>query len=287
MRHVITLTSIPPRFHAIGPALKALLAQTSRPEAVELYIPRSYRRFPQWSGSLPDVPEGVRIVRVEEDLGPATKILPAARSYRGQDIELLYVDDDRFLERDWAQTSLDLRKRFPGTAICAASFPVSNCGFDWVAPHPLPRSIQRSVDQIHWFNLLTKLREGLLPRYFSGEKLTRWLQIVETSGYTDVAEGLAGVMVRPEFFDDSAFDIPPVLWSVDDVWLSGHLARKGIPIWVEKDLLKASHVGKVTVIFPLYKAVLDGADRKDANRACVDYMRKTYGIWGGTASQAT
>ena len=80
MRHVITLSTIPPRFAGIGPALRSLVAQRSRPEAVELYIPRSYRRFPDWGGGLPEVPEGVRIVRVDEDLGPATKILPAARA---------------------------------------------------------------------------------------------------------------------------------------------------------------------------------------------------------------
>ena len=39
--------------------------------------------FVQPGGGLPEVPEGVRIVRVEEDLGPATKVLPAAQAWRG------------------------------------------------------------------------------------------------------------------------------------------------------------------------------------------------------------
>ena len=38
MRHVITLSTIPPRFAGIGPALRSLVAQRSRPEAVELTI---------------------------------------------------------------------------------------------------------------------------------------------------------------------------------------------------------------------------------------------------------
>ena len=95
MRHVITLSTIPPRFSQIGPTLRSLVRQRARPEAVELYIPQSYRRFPQWGGALPEVPDGVTIIRVEEDLGPATKILPAAKAYRGQGVELIYGDDDR------------------------------------------------------------------------------------------------------------------------------------------------------------------------------------------------
>ena len=99
MRYVISLSTIPPRFASVGPCLNALLRQTARPEAVELYIPHSYRRFPQWGGGLPEVPAGVTIVRVDEDLGPATKILPAARAWRGQDVELFFVNS-RFSQFD-------------------------------------------------------------------------------------------------------------------------------------------------------------------------------------------
>jgi hypothetical protein len=73
-RYVISLSAIPPRFAHLGPVLDSLLRQRPRAEAVLLYIPKSYRRFPEWDGALPDVPEGVEIRRVEEDLGPATKL---------------------------------------------------------------------------------------------------------------------------------------------------------------------------------------------------------------------
>jgi hypothetical protein len=54
----------------------------------------------------------------------------------------------------------------------------------------------------------------------------KWLK----SGYIDILEGWDGVVVRPEFFDDFAWQIPDILWTVDDVWLSGCLERQGIPI---------------------------------------------------------
>lgn len=287
MRHIITLSSVPPRFPLIGHALKALLAQTSRPEAVELYIPRSYRRFPQWSGNLPEVPEGVRIVRVEEDLGPATKVLPAVRAYRGQNIEILYVDDDVFFAADWAAASLKLRPLHPNTVICAVAVQINEWGYDWTADDLTPRAV-RNRGQKGFFGryLRRKLRKAF-PRYSGDMRLTAWGSLYKESGYGDVAEGFGGVMVRPDFFDDAVFDIPPVLWAVDDFWLSGHLARRGIPIWVDRSVAKMSMIGDLNEQFALNQAVLDGVDRKAANRACIDYMRETYGIWGGTAAIST
>ena len=43
--------------------------------------------------------------------------------------------------------------------------------------------------------------------------------------------GVGGAVVRPEFFDDVAYDIPEEAWAVDDVWLSAQLARRGIAIY--------------------------------------------------------
>ena len=71
---------------------------------------------------MPDVPEGVTIVRVDEDLGPATKILPAAKARRGQDINLIYVDDDRVFGKTWVEQCLAQRRAHPGAAICGAGF---------------------------------------------------------------------------------------------------------------------------------------------------------------------
>jgi hypothetical protein len=281
MRHIITLSTIPPRFGSIGPTLAALVAQTSRPEAVELYIPKTYRRFPQWAGGLPSVPDGVRIVRTDEDLGPATKILPAARAYRGQDVELLYVDDDIIFTKGWAQQSLNLRKAHPRTAICSASFPVRSKGVNWVADGPLPRTVA-APQQNHQIGLVfRRFLKRALGIGRGGARMTLFAHKLKHSGYSDVAEGFGGVMVQPDFFDDQAYDIPPILWSVDDVWLSGHLARRGIPIWADRSLNQGTVLLDISDTHPLHRLVADGADRIAANLACIEYMRATYGIWGG------
>jgi hypothetical protein len=287
VRHVITLSTIPPRFAAIGPALTSLLDQTSRPEAVELYIPRTYRRFPQWGGALPEVPDGVRIVRVDEDLGPATKILPAARAYLGQAVELVYVDDDRVYARDWVQQCLTVRRAHPEAAICGVGFNVQERYGYRFAERRQPLAVVPSNAQFKIWFLLRKIANTAMPDRRQGLRLTVPLRRFDVSGYTHVAEGFGGVMVRPEFFDDEAHVIPPVLWAVDDVWLSGQMERRGIPIWGDQSLYNVRLVIEASQTSPLYRSVIDGADRNEANRACIDYMRETYGIWGGVAVQST
>ena len=46
-----------------------------------------------------------------------------------------------------------------------------------------------------------------------------------------VVYGTGGVLYRPSFFDSSVFEYekgPPEAFFVDDVWISGHLARRNI-----------------------------------------------------------
>lgn len=287
MRHVITLSAIPPRFGTLGPTLRSLMAQRSRPEAVEVYIPNAYRRFPDWGGGLPAVPEGVSIVRTDEDFGPATKILPAARAYRGQEVELLYVDDDHVYAPDWAAKSLALRKVYPGAVICAGATTVDKLGGGWKAMAPLSRAVLAPPYSMQvGFQLRLALSQVLGGKGTTDRLFPRFRK-VESSGYADIAEGYAGVGIRPEFLDDEAYAIPTVLWAVDDVWLSGHYARRGISVWADKGLNLARAVLRSSRAAALNRAVIDGADRDAANRACIDYMRRTYGIWGGVATQST
>ena len=287
MRHVISLSTIPPRFDKIGPTLAALVRQRSRPEAVELYIPRSYRRFPQWGGGLPEVPHGVTIVRVDEDLGPATKVLPAARSWRGQGVVLLFLDDDHVAAPSWAGRHLRLRRQHPEAALCASGSTLERMG---AAPNPgrrLPHGVVApdGVEQLG-FQLRRLAAVALEP--LRGKPLLRpAFRRLDRSGYVDIAEGVGGVSLLPEAFDDAVWQIPPVLWTVDDVWLSGHLERRGIPIWADQSLNLVRKVGAIDATHALYRATIEGANREQANLACVNHMRQAYGIWGGMAAQST
>lgn len=95
----LSLTSIPPRFGDLRPTLDSLLGQGA--DAVFLCLPRRYRRFA--AAPVPDLPAGVTLLWSEEDHGPATKLLPAARHLRGRGARLIYCDDDWIYGPGWAQ----------------------------------------------------------------------------------------------------------------------------------------------------------------------------------------
>jgi hypothetical protein len=274
---IVTLSSIPPRFDKLGPTLTCLQRQTAQIDRILLYIPERYRRFPDWDGRLPEVPDGVEIRRVPDDIGPATKILFAAREFRGQDVDLLLCDDDRRYKPHWAQAFLEARADHPEDAIAIAGFEASRYGQSQMQKRPEPRAKPRS----RGWDLRFQARmvwEFLFPpveRKYLREP-TRVL--FKEPGYVDCFEGFGGALVKPDFFDESAFEIPEVIWAVDDVWLSGCLARKGVKIWALADQHDTQHT-PAGVYDALHKATIEGADRDDANKACIAYFRQTHGVW--------
>ncbi|MGA1269042.1 MAG: class I tRNA ligase family protein, partial [Gemmobacter sp.] len=132
---VISLSSIPSRFAALERVLPALVAQDIGDVAIELYLPRRYRRFPDHDGTLPRVPPGVEIVRVDEDLGPATKILHAVERHRRADTPILYCDDDVLYAPGWARGLIEAQRAHPFAAVAAAGMNLDALGL------PLPRTV--------------------------------------------------------------------------------------------------------------------------------------------------
>lgn len=274
---VLSLTTVPPRFGVVHENLSALLRQTAEIAEINLYVARRYRRFEYDPADLPKVPEGVNLRLIDDDLGPATKVLPAARDYRGQDVQILFADDDKVYDRGWAQRFVEAAKRHPGHAICEEG--------GWLdMPHYAAdgwRSARAPQAQFRRKDWRYRLRRAASLGMWKPSKAT-------TSGYVDILEGWGGALVRPEFFDDAAFDIPDVLWTVDDVWLSGCLERRGIPIWLNsEDKIRSKGSSSEVKDAALRNLIYQGHDRIRANRACIRYFRETYGIWGGAQAAAT
>jgi hypothetical protein len=118
---VVSLSTIPPRFSDLCETLEALLRQTAPIDEIRLYVPRSYRRFPDYDGSLPDVPKGIRIIQPDEDLGPASKVLFAVDELRGTDTTIIYCDDDRIYEPDRFARMIEESRQRPGHCIAPLS----------------------------------------------------------------------------------------------------------------------------------------------------------------------
>jgi len=120
---IVALTSIPPRFPDLAGRLKRILAQA--PERVCLTLPRTYRRFPDWSGQIPALPSGVDILRAA-DCGPATKFLAVFRRYAHADV--LIADDDCDYGSGWLAGFEIARRRNSAAAIAASCFDTERLG---------------------------------------------------------------------------------------------------------------------------------------------------------------
>ena len=265
---IISLSTIPPRFEKIGTALDSLLAQTLPAQEIRLYIPRAYRRFPDWDGKLPVVPDGITIHRCEKDYGPATKVLPAALDLRGQDVDILFCDDDKEYDADWHARFKAARERLPHACIVEAGETFPDISDASRPAERMPRASRRKKDWKY--------------RTIRGLTLTAYKpHLYVTSGYVDQISGYGGVMLKPDWLDDDTFEIPDILWTVDDPWISGHLERNDVPIWLNADGkvpgdLSSGHTHS------LQKLVEQGHDRVKADIAAIEYFRNSYNIWQPT-----
>jgi hypothetical protein len=198
---VVTLSTLPSRIGKILPALNSLLDQTVMPDRIFISLPPFSRR----EQKAYDVPEGLRnhpvvtLLPAERDWGPATKLIPVLRHFeKSPETAILAVDDDNVYPRTFLATFL----RY-ATAIPDAAFSLRGCSI------PVSR---------RWKDC----------REFKGSQLT-------SPAPTDIIEGCGGILVRPRFFDADFFDYakaPPEAFFVDDIWISGHLARRSIPKYV-------------------------------------------------------
>ena len=231
--YAISLTSIPPRFPRLRPVLDCLLAQDPAPAQVFLCLPQRYRRFPG-TVTLPELPPGVTLQRLETDLGPATKVLPAARALTGTAMPLIYCDDDWLMPPHWAARLLKTRRR----------------------------------------------REAATGSGYSITRLGRTSAAKEEM--TDIAQGFSGVLIEPQWLSGDDLVPPEAAWPVDDIWLSGHLARQGIGIRSAPEARDGMQLAYEDT-HGLQECALAGRTRDAANRACVELLHARYGIWPPTA----
>lgn len=270
-RLVVSLTTIPPRLTFIEPTLIDLLEQTADISEIRLNIPFEFRRFPGAEIDIPKFPRGITVRRVAEDFGPATKLLPTIQDYRDDDVEVIVCDDDQSYAPDWAQRFVDGRSRQPDACLVQKGYDLERRG-PGLRYFPVNRPAPRA--RVRHKGLTYRLRRlASLFRY----KDTPFVR----EGFLDILEGHRGFMVRPAFFPEDVFDIPEILWTVDDPWLSGHLTRNNVPIWLVMSPFRRDIYGDAHFTERLHSFVRLGHDRARADTACIEYFRNTYGIWSG------
>jgi hypothetical protein len=274
---IVTFTTIPPRLPLLGEALRSLAAQRLRPDAVELYLPPAWRRFPGERPSLPPLPDWLTVVETDRDLGPATKVLPALQRHAGRAVDLLLCDDDMCHDPDWTTRLAALRRDRPEDVVCEYGLDLADlCGDPALIPadRPQPRArVNRPPPEA--------LSQSLRRMAGGGPGLP----YLAAPGHVDVFFGFRGALLRPGWIDPRARDLPDILWTVDDVWLSGMAALAGRRIWAGGAACWMQGRGTASAVAELVRHREHGVGRAAANRLCVDYLRKRFGLWptGGTA----
>lgn len=192
-RIVVTLTTTPARARRLRPTLRSLLDQSEPPDRVLLALPHHSRTGQPY----PDVaqlrlPDGIEVVRCIDE-GPASKILPALALEA--DALLVVADDDVIYPDDLIETLLRAHRKHPRAAV----------GYRGV-----------------------KLRQGM-P--FAEQDHVFATGIREATP-VDILFGTWSYLVPPGLLGAAVFDLasaPAELRWVDDIWISGHLARAGAP----------------------------------------------------------
>lgn len=113
---------------------------------------------------------------------------------------------------------------------------------------------------------------------FGVQRLGRQSPRPPGTGLTDIAQGFSGVLIDPAWLAGPGLDPPDTAWPVDDIWLSGHLARQGIPV---REAI-AARTGMIPAFddsHGLQDAEINGQARDQANRACAALIHDRYGIW--------
>ena len=202
-RIIASLSTVPERIGNLGPTVRSLLRQTRPPDEIVLAIPefsvREQRPYevPKYVSRLPRV----RILHTRRDWGPATKFIPIVREElaagRG-DTLIMVVDDDRVYPRDALETYLHYNKQLADAALCfrGAAMPRN---LDWRDARMIKASELREPEAVA------------------------------------VITGCGSYLIQPTFFDESLWDYsqaPKGAFYMDDIWISGCLARANVKRYV-------------------------------------------------------
>lgn len=197
----LSLTTLPSRIEKVSPTIKSLLDQTVRVDGIRLNLPSRSRRE-NCAYAVPlyfKTCRPLELVNCPIDHGPITKLLPTVVDFQNiPETKIIVVDDDTIYPKTMVEALTSASEELPESAICMRG---------WRLP-PQNRHSQR-----------------------------RYVQASQTSTPTrvEIMQGASGFLVKPGFFQNGILEdqsAPPEAFFVDDILVSGVLARQNIPRYV-------------------------------------------------------
>lgn len=258
---IVSLTTIPSRVIYLRKTIQSLLSQTYKPYSIELNIPEVYKKRDLGRIDFSSLPEGIAVFRCE-DSGPATKLLPTLSRYSGQNVCIIYCDDDRIYEKNMISRLLDCHRANPTSAVAEEVVEIKSRYYS--------REYQKDLGY--------RLRRVLSAGYWKPSRNN------PTKG--QILQGFGGVLVRPNFFPKKTFEIDDEFFMVDDIWLSAMLAvgkvkvtysgrtsaERSSPVIVDgRDLGRSSG--------SLVTSTHQGLTRNDLDWRAIKLASERYGVW--------
>lgn len=195
-RVIVSLTTVPERAHMLRRVLLSLVDQSEPADRILLALPhRSLRGAAYPDPEELDLPAGVEAIRCADE-GPATKLLPALKLEPAA--VLIAVDDDVVYPRSFVETLLAAHRERRHAALGLRGVRL------------VEGSTFKALDHV--------FATGLAA-----------------AAPVDILFGTWGYLVPPGALGDDVHELasaPDHARWVDDVWISGHLARAGVPRYV-------------------------------------------------------
>lgn len=227
---IVSLTTIPSRQDKLYNTIKSLFLQDILPQKIVLNVPDYSIREKKGYNIPSDITSLVEIRYVGKDWGCATKFIPTILS-ENKEQKILIIDDDVVIPSNYISDYMYYSEKYPNSAI-------GTRGWD------IPVSLKWRDSKTIW-------------------------------GYrnVDVLTGVGTILIKPRFFDERITDYnnaPKEAFFVDDIWLSGNLARNNI----ERVLVPIKPRVKIGTLLPSNSLIFN--ENRDGNNN--DVMLKFF--WG-------
>jgi len=258
---IVSLTTIPSRVAFLAETIESLLSQTYRPCSIELNIPDVYRKRDLGSINLAKLPDSISVFKCE-DFGPATKLLPTLSRYRGQNVVIIYCDDDRIYEKNMIARLVNCHRDNPRTAVAEEVVEIKSRFYSHIYKKDWGYRMRRVFSAGYWKPNRNNPSKG------------------------QIVQGFGGVLVRPDFFPMKTFEVDDEFFMVDDIWFSAMLAKENVKVrfsertTAEKSspvIVNGQDLGRFSD--SLVASVHHGLTRNDLDWRAIRLARERYGVW--------